>query len=396
LEANQNQFADADCQLPTYGGDAVWHLTDNDPLVSVPLPRDGCDPQRHLVGKLVQFPQGAPYFTLDAAGNCVNQGPLPDASTLTGVVVDIVSPEAWVSGAEAAGPLLASRLRMRAVQTADGAAFPDHFVDEHWSRPCTLRTSSNSDLGCWPDTAEVGSLHTDSDCSSPPVVFGGACDSAAFIESGVQLLALGDRYTGPVFERIKECREIADGPAASASYFQVGAALAADAVAPAAWQLAGTGRLQLRGLRDDDGSLVPIRDDMRASLLPAFHDTLANADCTPVWTPQNEVRCLPTSVAVSAYGYDSYADASCTERAYYCFDAKCTDFVPTAVTYRGLTHADSVHQAIALGHPAYSLGGGTCTEMADSPLNLFRAGPEVPWDKYPLLSELNGEAPANR
>jgi hypothetical protein len=107
------------------------------------------------------------------------------------------------------------------------------------------------------------------------------------------------------------------------------------------------------------------------------------------------VRCVPSTVQIEPYSFEMYADAACSRPAYACFSQEpCvgTDLIVMGYDARGEYRGLSRHAAVAVqGDSIFSLQTGGC--LASPPrgdMNMFESGEELPWDDYPLLSELNG------
>jgi hypothetical protein len=153
----------------------------------------------------------------------------------------------------------------------------------------------------------------------------------------------------------------------------------------------------LRELGAATGPSIPVADTVMRNgivpVVPAYHDSIANEDCNPVWTPEGLVRCIPTSVhIVSDEGPDAlYSDPSCQTPAYYCGDATCGTTAAIAIADdKSLGMRATTINMLVQVSTVYSIDGtGTCTQVVNSPTGLWGQDQALPWDAYPELVEVN-------
>jgi hypothetical protein len=402
-------FADAECQRPIYrselpAAEAVREALE-EPM-ALPLELADCE-QRFVVARVTELAADAPHYILFGGTSCgpSMMGPLADQ-------VDFVrdaplDPKNYVSGELAPGALLGDRIRVQEIEAADGSRFQEALYDEHWQKPCKLSERRGS-LACLPASLDENTnYHVDAACEGESVWGVRACAEPAFIgQSSFELYALGEPWTGAVYEYGKGCREVSFPPDNGARFYERGGLLGDDAVAAVQWFQAGGGLLQRRGLRNDTGELFGLDDrlfgdsgSLRGApgrvVVPRYHDSETGVDCWPIWTSEGDVRCVPSTVQIEPYSFEMYADAACSRPAYACFSQEpCvgTDLIVMGYDARGEYRGLSRHAAVAVqGDSIFSLQTGGC--LASPPLgdmNMFESGEELPWDDYPLLSELNG------
>ncbi len=396
-------FTDATCTTRIYGVEPLQGRALMGRPVALPLPRVGCEPRRYAVGTLrARAADARRYGGMPCALGSVAVDPL--ALLVDMEVVEVQSPARWATGTEVDGPLLGGRLRLRQIETTEGTRFDDHFVDSHWSRPCKLANADGGDE-CVPARLDDDTfVHEDAACTGTTVWRASACGDPAYIgRSTKPFHALGAPWTGDVFQVGKACikaskQSTPDGPDL---FFELGAALGDDATVGVTWRLDGAARLQLRGLRDDAGELLPVGDalaradvnaarDSLSTIVTRFHDTVSNVDCDPIWT-DGGVRCVPRTTIVNP-GMFYFADAACTIPADQCPTTQpCGGMpvVPFSIDGHGERRADSLNEAVAA--PAlYFPVGAQCTPMPG--LVGYTVGAPVPWDRFPLLDEINGRA----
>jgi hypothetical protein len=380
-------FTDAACTQLAYAAPGpVGHL------MTVPLPRVACDAQRFEVRRVRALPEGQALFHTAWA----DDGPhcMPAAAAGVLVATEVVPPESWVAGDEADGARLSDRLRVTDIATSDGARFADHLIDDHWNQTCTLEGDR-----CWPPFLEENwrSLFSDDKCTSPIFAQADPCATPTLLRgsSGGDLFAVGPRWAGPVFRGTKGCflegsANATDGP------FTKGGRLDADAVAGARIVQHGTGRLQGYGLRARaDGEITPLP----RTLLPyqRFRDTTTGGDCEPVWTREGQIRCLPVFTPNASADVPIFADAACTQPAFFCNIAPtCADQVVVTSVFddRGEQRDAELHAGVHDPENAqrFVRQGSACVPYGDPVPQLSYWTTDLPWDDYPLLREKNGPA----
>jgi hypothetical protein len=393
-------FSDAACTKRVYRVDPLQARALEGRPVAVPLPRTTCAPRRYRVVTLKVRDVAPPHFGGSPCGSLTIE-PDPLAILVEMEVTGVVAPERWEAGTEATGARLSPRLFLWDIETTDGAFFQDHFVDEHWGhRSCRLENAEGGDVCAPARLDDITLLHEDDACKGTPVWRAGACEDPAFIGRFTKPFhALGAKYTGAAYELGKGCRLAGPQTTAEGSdlFYELGEPLGDDALAPVAWKLEGTGRLQLRGLVVLGGflpvSLELARVDAMTSIVRRYHDTVTNADCDPLWTPEGRVRCVPTDVVVNPYSFHWFADAACTKTAYLCGDSKpCGGqyVVPFSVDARGELRADELVKAVDAPE-IFTDGAGACVPMGGAFAG-YTLGDPLPWDVFPELVETNGRA----
>jgi hypothetical protein len=403
-------FSDPQCQKRVYELDPravdalVRHAT------ALALPRVACAPKRYAVGTLVAF--DGPRFGGTPCAALAN-APGPGGSRVLLAVDKLEAPARWVTGTEIDGALVAGRLRVRRVAAADGARFDDHLVDEKWSRPCGLTLNLDRNVTCAPAMLGGGTAyHEGVTCTGPGVYRAGACDDPAFVGSvtSAAAFALGPVWKGAVSSRpgMGGCRteapfSTADGPDV---YVEAGAPLGADAILPGmVWKLGGTGRLRLRSLPADDGSLVTVPNDILFGMgdvlnfhdeLSRYFDTTTNRNCSAVRTPDGVLRCIPT-MALASPGPIGFSDPACTKPIFFCPGyVPCTGQVVVSASLEpnGDVNAFTLMSAQAVTMTFLKLVSGECSSPGlGAPTMVFAPGPtQATWGDFPTLRERNAPA----
>jgi len=398
-------FVDAGCTQPVYRAE---NLDDVAGVVgrpvALPLPLSDCE-QRYVVGELRELTAADARFS-GTPGSCRESTPPSlGAGQHDFAVAEVTSPSAWVSAREVDGALVGEQLRLRQYSAEGEPAFVARLVDERRSVSCTLRHLQGELLCLAPALPAFSSYYADDECQGDLLWRADACSRDVFIGSPGELYAVGELWTGDVFSMGKACENVPQsGQASSDSFFQRGEALGLDALPVVSWMSEGDGRLQLRGLRADDGSFLALPDELFDSTSlrthpfeehgARYHDSERDEGCAPVWTRDAGVRCVPESTVVDPYSYTIYADPNCTEQAYFCTDSACPrELVLMAYDENAEYRAVSRNRVVKLGDaPIYSSAGANCTEMPFSGPTYFKAGETLPWDDFPELVERNGRA----
>jgi hypothetical protein len=396
-------FADPQCLQPIYQVDAAPASGAVGRLVSLPqAPLDQvCAAPGYIVGQASLVADGAPTY---GGEPCVPQGmeTLPAMTSLT--VDSIVAPERWATGSLVEGPELAGQVHLQRVVSDDGASFDAQLVDERWSTACALVDSAPP--YCVPKSLSTfTTLFSDAACLQPiwrlPQCF------ASFIGNGFPgsvSFGLGAPFSDPVYTNgggHGGCRlnQSPPPPAPPERFFEKGPPLSGDVIAQVQLQAAGSGQLQLQGLRGTSGELVPIANWLAAA--PRFHDTVAAADCNPIWTPEGLVRCLPSNAFIyDAYAasFAFYADDKCSELAFTCnasLGCGGTVAVFTAPDARGERAAVSLRATVPVTSGLYMpAADGTCAPLPPGAASSFTLGDALPWELYPAIAEQNGRTPS--
>jgi hypothetical protein len=129
--------------------------------------------------------------------------------------------------------------------------------------------------------------------------------------------------------------------------------------------------------------------------MPRYFDGTAHQSCDPLWTPEGLVRCVPSAlIDPPSYGA-IYADAACTNQAYFCASPSGCDgaaIVTTDGTDRNDTHAIGVNSSVSVPHPyTFAPDGVTCQQDPNAWIGLFAKGDPLPWDMFEALTEVNGQ-----
>jgi len=396
------QFADAGCTERVYRAEHLDNVAGVvGRAVAVPLAENNCE-RRYVVGKLREFALSEPHFS-GIPGSCNQYTPLtPEPGTHDFVVAEVTSPNAWASGKEVDGALFGDRLRLRQFAADGEQSFVARLVDEQWDRTCSLDEVSGKLICLAPMLRLVSSYFVDAECRGEHLWRAEACSEAVYIGRPDEVYVLGEAWQGPVFVQNKVC-ESADSEAAKGDdFFQQGERVGLDELPSAEWTTDGSGRLQLRGLKRDDGAFTALSDELfdasshargpNASRGPRFLDAETGEGCAPLWTRDEGVRCVPESTAVDPYTFFMYADPDCSELAYFCAGSTCPgELVLMDYDENGEYVAVSRNRVIAVTDTIYSRNGDACTgstAMGGPPY--FKAGEVLPWDDYPELEELNG------
>jgi hypothetical protein len=398
-------YADSGCERPLYASEratASAVRVAGGRAVSLPPPLDSCAEQ-YAVGILQEVAESAPRYFKTEAGCAMTAGLPPDLqqAEVEFAVDEVIEPARFVSGTPVDGALLAGRLRVREVETEQGFRAQLQLVDQRWQKACSLKPFGE-DVECVPATIDdYPSFFVDQECVAQPLWRAPACVEPAFIAATDGRYALGEQWTGPIFQLAKVCESWRPAAASGDRFFAQGAALDESAVAKAAWLRTGDERLGLRALRGDDGQPVTLADELfdSSSLRRAtgelhssrYHDALLEQDCSPVFTTDGEVRCVPETALIDPYAL-GYADEECSEPAYLCQKpdgCEGADMIAMAYDENGEYRAVSRNATEPLGNrPLFMLQGGGC-EQLQAPDGMFSKASERPWDDYPLLREVN-------
>jgi hypothetical protein len=386
--ADTGTFTDSGCTKRVYaiGRGDLAKLPAGKPL-ALPLIHRGCGPVPYDVGTLSEIPADTPVFLGPACTpfDLFPQDGLAFAVATTGPL------ERSVPGTIVDGPLVAGRLRVAQVATADGARFDDHAVDTRYSKPCSLTAKATA---CTPVMLPADSkVFGDEQCMAPLADGSRVCD-AALIASNATLpfRAIGDPWTSAVFSKSPgPCHALS--ASTDSTFFNVGPALDGDPIMPVDWPQKGSGRLRLRELEGKTGASVPVGNVLSWSasnaVAPRYFDSVAGVDCNPVWTPEGLVRCVPASTMTSYPGF--FSDATCKTPGYLCYAADCsTQPMMDLDADRAVgLHALAIHRLVNVS-AIYTLSGTTCTAFPIAGTS-FMFGPEaaLPWDTFPPFTEVN-------
>jgi hypothetical protein len=403
-------FSDAACTKRIYDTAATFSSTWTDHPTAVPLPRIACEAQRYAVATLKTSPGGAPHFGGTPCAQVQPSVQLPfvpyGQSEVT--VAEAQAPDRWQTGLEVDGPRIGNRMRVKVVAAPDGARFVDSFVDEHWSRPCHL-VANGDDVYCQGPAALAIAGMEGATCAGRPVWRAHACDDPAFLlqSAGTSPRAfdVGPAWTGPVSTSGHGCRVVSgtstvDGPDL---FFETGASITEAIMTSQPWQPAGTGRLRLRGLVDDDGNVATfpsllLWSEYDGAVIVGAHaryfDATANVTCNPIRTPEGQLRCVPTTTAL-VEGNFAFADSKCTQPAFNCpnYMSTCPGIVAMKASLQA--NGEVLGQSLSTTLPVTTLfvGSGTSCMQADfGTLAFFTLGPDAPWTQFPAFSERNGRA----
>jgi hypothetical protein len=391
-------FTDATCQTRIYAAAPADVPGLVARPVTVPLLRNACEPKRHAVATLAPLPAGSGHF----GGTPCAPVDIPlDTRGKVELVIERAEPsDGWATGTEVDGPLLSNGVRVRQVESAEGARFDDHLVIEALGKPCRIDFDANGAYFCMPTLPDFAA-HEGTDCMGPLAWRAPACSPPAFIVRSEGTFEVGAQWTGPISNPGHGCGPVVwpdttDGPYA---YYEQGAPVDPFVPPAVSFDRAGTGRLLLHGVRrDDDGAVL---DDeitppywVRA---PRYFDTGANRECDPVWTPDGRVRCIPTTIVdqADAPPYTLvYADRKCTQPAGTCPTGESCDgaIIVSATGFAsGQLHGVALHRAAGLS-AGYFLGTNGCQFVTSEGQQSFyyTVGSEEPWDAYPELVERNG------
>jgi hypothetical protein len=383
-------FADPACQTPIY----LAARADAPALAAragaVPLLRVDCERQRWAVATL----KLAPTLTVRYGGEACT--PMAQATTDTQVelVIDrTFAPDKWATATEVDGPLLGNGIRVRQIETAEGARFDDHLIDESIGKECHVEADVSSNHVCKP-LVTSSSAHEGTDCMGPLAYGAPACSDPAFVAEGGTTYQVGPKWDGPVSNQGHGCSVLVEPLSGPQDYYEKGPEVAFE---PPQLELqgVGSGRLELRGVLGD-GGVVVLGDEIAPPtwwVTPRYFDHDANRDCDPVWTPEGLVRCIPTELVDAVdeppwVGF--YADAGCTEPVRLGAAPDGAIVVSAMGSADGELHAVALHAAVR-STKAYFKTGVACELV---PGDYYTLGSdELPWDPYPEIREVNGPAP---
>ncbi|HEX4405095.1 MAG TPA: hypothetical protein VH560_09725 [Polyangia bacterium] len=397
-------FSDAACTKRIYttalsGVGGSW----TDRPTALPLPRVACAPNRYVVGTLKSLTAGAPHF---GGTSCAAITPAPSPGYGLGemTVVDVQTPDRWVTGTAVDGPRIGQRARVKMVEAPDGSRFTTDLFDEQWSRSCGLVANIDQVFCQVPTPMPVGV--EGSQCAGKPVWLVHACEDPPFLGGGV---AVGPQWNGPVTHSGHGCIGVplgstADGPN---GFFEAGLLIGnGDVNMPSQpWLAKGTGRLRLRGLADDDGQVVTLPatvlwSELDTAVIQGAHaryiDSVANTTCNPIRTPEGLLRCVPTSIGLT---FDSgfFADAGCTTPAFYCpnYADTCAGalIMSASLDPNGEVRATALSSARMLPTVFGGAPAGPCAPAPFTSPGMFAMGADATWTQFPTFSEQNGRAP---
>jgi hypothetical protein len=373
---------------PPTPGDAVF--ADGARLVARTVSFPGTEPL--LVGVYDRAERTTCEFETAADGKlrC-----LPDA-------VPVPEPlDRWVEGvATPAGTstaMTSGRLRRHDVVSADGGRFPYRLgiFDSRYEAPCAPSFVRNADGTaesiCLPSAAyKTGWDFADAACSIPLAMMVTVDEPVLIIDAHRTLFALGAAWEGATyFPSGEACNENAPS---TTRQFAIGATLPADAVATVRAVPRGDGRLGLQMVEADGGRLTTIRfaeTGYPSSTDGPYFDRELGLACRPLWTVDQEVRCLP-------------ADASHLPGSVFA-DPGCTQPVVGAVPFAIVVAQDAVagrqigvevrRVAATRSETAFTLSGSgsECTEIKK--LAGYLLGDVVPLTDFAKLDARTGEEP---
>jgi hypothetical protein len=389
---SERTFADPTCQTPIYLAAPADAAALRMRAGAVPLPRVACGPQRYGVATL----KPAPAASMRFFGTACTPTNSNTAANLAELVIDRTeSPVKWAMGTEVDGPLLASGVRVRQVESDEGARFDDHLVDESLGKECHIEITISDGHVCMPSEASSAG-YEGTDCTGPPAYGAPACSDPAFIVDSNGTYAIGPKWDGRVSISGHGCEVRVEGFEGPLDYYEKGPATPFTA-ATIDLGNAGTGRLQPYGVLGDAGVVVLGGEIAPPKwwVAPRYLDSVANRDCDPLWTPEGLVRCIPTTLVDTVDQPNDlglYLDNACTRVARYCpFMTGSCDGIPVVSATGSATgelHAVALHAAVGQAY-AYIKQGDACHVV---PGPVFTLGSELPWDSYPEITQLNGGA----
>ncbi len=392
-------FSEPTCQKAVYEIDPTREAIVPGRAVAMPLPRRNCEPRRYGVGTLKTLAMDAPLYS---GSPCV---PVERPATTTSTFVavdDAQTPVRWATGTEVDGPRLSRRVRVRQIETAEGARFDQRLVDESIQKTCRLiGPTEAASPQCKPDILFTeGGTHEGSDCSGPAVIRADVCSDPAFIaDYGLATFhLLGTKWTGPVSAVAHGCGPVnhstLDGPDV---FYETGSVTPFE-LAALDLQTSGTEQLALRGLRGEGGAFVGIDDEIFGPagwIVPRYVEAKTHQGCDPVWTPEGLVRCLPTFFIAATSTIDFlFSDPACQHAAFICpLPATSCGGIPVIFSSRdahGETRPSSLNEAKLV--QGYGWKDNVCVAFTgvDYPYDVFVPGTALPWDTYPQLAEING------
>lgn len=407
-------YADAACQRPIFRALLPGAAALGSGPVALPLSPEGCE-QRYALGTPELLSDSAPRYFKGQNG-CTPGGGIDPF--LEGKVSDLtlreVDSDRYVLGREKAGPLLGERLRIMEVEVEGDARFQSGLRDERWARTCWLGERNETSTCLPPSLSEGSSYFSDESCQTDALYRVDACSEAAYIGDFGELYALGEPWTGTVFEQGKVCGELNIPLAADEQFLTRGQVLGADATMSLDWLWSDAPGATVRRLRGDAGEPVAIDDALfetegvlgplgsssfrlkpQSFKAPRFFDNARGEDCSPVWTFEGEVRCAPKSAVIEPYHDYFYLDPECSEPAYLCYsgmDCIGDEVVLMGYDQQGEYRAVSRNTAATIDGPVYQKAGGSCSDSGPANSLFFTLSEPLPWDDYPLLTEINGRA----
>jgi hypothetical protein len=392
-------FADPQCQQTIF----VAFRSDGQAASSrpwtVPIAQTACEPVRYQ--PLRPIPADSALYRVGDTGSGCQRIPAGELS-FPQLMMVADTPDRWQPGTESDGRRLSDRLRTMEIATADGVRFVSRVIDDRWTADCAFYPPTAADgVECRPPTVTAtGSLFADDACMTNELISVLGCGPPpALIQRGSARFALGAQFLGTPFQLdpkrgcLTGTAPPADGPTGTHLYL-VGASAGADAIATARRGTAGTGRFRLQGLLDAHDALVAIG----ANLYPygggaRYADSVANEDCSPVWTPDGAVRCAPASVAILTPPI-YFTDAGCTKPSFYCTKGDACDTQKVILTThdaRGryvATAAYATSTRLAMTN-LYSGSPGSCSQVGANVGNNSVLGTPLSWDTLPTLHERN-------
>ena len=279
---------------------------------------------KRLVARTVSFPGTEPLFV--GIYDRIERTPCTFETAADGrlrcLPETVPTPEPvarWVEGVAAPREGAAGRLRRHDVLSADGGYFPHRsgLFDSHYGAPCSPRFVRNADgtaeSTCLPSAGLIGYGFADALCATPLAMVA-AEEPLIAAEADGTLFALGGAWEGPVYLPSSDaCNEI---DPSSSRYFTVGEELPADAVVTVRAVPRGTGRLALQMVEAKEGRLTTISfGEVRYPWWAGpYFDRELGLSCGPLWTVDQEVRCLPADAPYVSEGDNRFADPGCTKR----------------------------------------------------------------------------------
>jgi hypothetical protein len=391
-------FADPQCQQTIFVAFRSDGKAASSHPWSVPISGASCEPVRYQALRPIPA-DSLMYRVGDTGTGCRRIAPGELSFSQLMMVAD--TSDRWEPGTESDGPRLSARLHTTQIATSDGVRFVNRVVDDRWKVDCTLYPAGvAATVECRPPTVNAtGSFFVDDTCMTTELIGVHGCGPApALILRSSTRFALGAQFAGTLFEHQKqgclmEMTPPPDGPNGTRFYL-VGEPAGADAIAAARRGTAGTARFRLGGLLGENDALIRIGADLYPYGGGArYFDSVANEDCSPVWTPDGDVRCVPASVSIITQPI-YFTDAGCTKPSFYCNKGEACDTQRVILTKRDTrgrivaTAAYATSTRLAKTN-LYSGNPGSCSQVGANVLDNSAPGTALSWDTFPTLHERN-------
>jgi len=345
---------------------------------------------RYGVRSLEELNETTPrYQSID--GDCTDSGYSVEPADGVLVEGDELDPETFVGGTvtRVPGDCNATVLVLEA---DDGARAP-YGIEQTRDHIQCASLQPDSSRTCYP---AFGAFVPPSELFSSPTCEGEAlalgywfqdptCREPAAIENGAEMLHVGARHEGDVYQSFGEdCSQETNASA----FYEIGEVIPAESFPFLDVRPSGTGRLRPYLVYENDRPLI----DLNALLsFETFYDTESETECRAVRFDDGVYRCIPSRGGNIPLLGDVFLDDACSDRVsmctYECDDQILLHEVPpvdctTEPVWSGVFQHDAV---VSSGNAFFSGDGAFCTESSVFPEQNFWSITELDPTDYPVV-----------